>query len=531
MARYRFNIDLKEAEFPLVSALKESTVLVPGFDLEPNKPVIYWAENLIPTARGLSTPAIQDITFDDINIIDPEDIPERVKLYVVTGHLAYTTYLLIYDNYHYLFDINTGEWVLIATLVNYLDVGTSVFFLKGLTYVFHPGLGLKSINSTASGYTNESLNGLVVTNIKSMTAAVSYIVAVDTEGVFYWSSPLTPTEFDPTATGNGAGAGNSRALPFKGYANFVVPTAKGCAIYTSQNVIDVQYSGNFANPWRFTEVLNSSGVYFRHHVSFDNNASLHFAWSDTGLVNIQGPMANPVFPEVSDFLTGTIYEVFNKDTGLLDSTYVEALEVRTAFVAGRYLVVSYGLISKPKEYMLVLDTLLNRWGRIREPHLDIQNLNFPQQTSIIYNDDLLDVTYDEMMLISNRSLQPRSPESNFRSAKFAAITPTGRIKEIDLSNQEIGDTEGIMFYGDLALTRTRLSELSEVQIEGIYGNVQASVRYEQSNGVWTDWQGITFYPQVNRYLTDKVGQRHELRLRGPMHLSTVTALVIPRGSN
>jgi hypothetical protein len=103
------------------------------------------------------------------------------------------------------------------------------------------------------------------------------------------------------------------------------------------------------------------------HVTFDTNYDTHFAWTSSGMLEINKQKAIPIWPEVTDFLTENYYE-YAEGTQLKQIFLKDKMRIKLAFLGARYVIISYG--PKTLEYALIFDIALRRWGKLKIPHVD-----------------------------------------------------------------------------------------------------------------------------------------------------------------
>lgn len=529
MAQRRLNIDLQEEIFPVLSSMVGDGVIVPDFDQSIKKPELLWVENILPISRGyasISRTNVVSPTIFPAGLLDL-NAPARTNVYVVQNAERTSTYLLVYGLYHYIFDSLNNTWILAAT-VGDAEIMTSVFFFRGRSYIYHPSIGVKGLDNAGTGYEDITLEGLNLANIRTMTTAGNYIVAADADTI-YWGAPLNPFYFTPAGEGINANAGSTKASAIRGSINIMVSSNKGCIIYTSVNALEMAYTGNAGAPFRFIEILNSSGVYWTEHVTGESNIGIHFLWSDTGVSRVAEGRANPSFPEISDFLAGHVLEDYDPVTGQITQTDTVGLEVKIALVTNRFFIISFGEIGKIKKQAFFYDIVLQRWGKLKIDHLDIFDLNLPERPAAPDADSFDSNIDDEAQDYPDTyayQLLPGNPDENFRAGKFGILTSEGAIQEINISDT-VSYTDGMLIFTGMAVTRNRWSEIFEAQAKGKNGDLEISIRSELSDGIYTDWVDFTYYPELKKYLNNTVGSTHQIRVQGPMHLSSlVIALAI-----
>jgi hypothetical protein len=84
--------------------------------------------------------------------------------------------------------------------------------------------------------------------------------------------------------------------------------------------------------------------------------------------------AENIHPNLTDFIEARVLETFNSGTNLLTTARVAGpIYVKLAFLSGRFLCVSYGTAFNygPYDYVLIYDTTLRRWGKLKITHYDL----------------------------------------------------------------------------------------------------------------------------------------------------------------
>jgi hypothetical protein len=147
--------------------------------------------------------------------------------------------------------------------------------------------------------------------------------------------------------------------------------------------------------------------------------------------------AQAVFPEVTDFLSGGLFEDFNEITNELNLTHTDDTLIlkRLVVVADRYLVVSYG--ESTLTHALYYDTAYKQWGRLKVEHTDCFELGiYPTGTS----------------------------ETPKRIIAF--LSNTGQIQTLDVDIIS-SVSSGVMILGKYQYVRSRLLQLQGVEFENV----------------------------------------------------------------
>lgn len=548
MSIQKFTLALKDFDFPLVSEMRGISVVIPALDQEKEVPQPMWIENVMPSARGIISVEYSDdlplSSITDISTIPDIASPDlrNARMQSLLTQDGEVTYYCITPLYHFIYQPNTNRWVAAENPTSLVDsqASTSVFNYKGRTILFHPSLGFFSYTTTAGVFTKvaEVTNGVTTSEFVSATASGAYITASDGKTI-YWSSPLSGSvqgdviEFDPNnLTLTGAGA--SKSLDLQGKILLLVKAPKGFYIYTEINCIYAAATQVASNPWFFAEVTNTAGGFSYELITYGNNAGIHFNWGDTGLVQVQQTSGTQQFPQVTEFLTGTIWEDYNRITREIVQQVGATFEVKMKFVGGRYLCFSYGKYGQSKEYILVLDITLQRWGKLRIEHLDVYDFIPPKRYlpagSTFADFQIEDGSNDfsQYLDVPFRNLTEGDYTRDFKAMSIGILKPDFTTSIADFSEQTL-QGDGLIIYGGISLTRSRLSQLNNIKLAGIFDplEIQPEVKTEDTSGtVWNP----TFYDEIeNDYKTDTVGKEHLLKLEGKFQLSTAVVEVTQLG--
>lgn len=533
MAIQDFTLDLKAAGFPLVTKLSGRSAIIANLDQEQFGPKIKWMENVIPVADGY-------ISVDYSDFIQPT-LPaghtllttspqerETTKNYTVQTPDGSFTYFITTNSGCLIYQIADNSWTAPAEFSNFANSESrvSVFYYKGRSFAFHPEAGLYSFVYSAGQFSlrQETVNGLVLANVLSMCASFSYIIAVTADTVF-WSSPVSgdffgdTIEFDPTALVL-AGAGSTKVLELQGRIQLVVAKENGFYVYTDANAVDAQYTQQPANPWFFKGVRNSSGVFNMHNITSTNNAGLHFVWSNKGLVQVDQNGAVPQVPQLTEFLTGNYFERYS----YAQKEFVEqegvTLEVQLAFLAGRYLCISYGKVRETKDFVLVLDVVYQRWGRLAVKHLSIFDMVPPKRplpASSTFADNLA-VPYSDLYNQPYTETMGLDITENFQAMQFGLITPSYGIQIVDFSDTA-NNGQGLIIFEGMNITGSRKTQINSMELWGQYlpEDITIEGRAKDTSG---DRWFPSFYDALEEdYKMYLVGGRPEIKLEGRFKLS------------
>lgn len=537
MATQKFNLPVSNFKFPLLTSMQGDSVLIPTIDQEQEPVSPLWVENIIPTVNGVSTVAYNeqiDATGNTAITSVPEISYAAMKdanIYSLQTDEGTSTYYLVTPYYHFLYNTLTSVWDEVEDITTLLnpDDRTFVFFYKGRTILFNKNIGLWSYDfDTAIGYTKtvEITNAITLSSIVTATVAGSYIILAGPETI-YWSSPLSgdnpgdTIEFDPTNP-TLYGAGSSNILALKGIITVCISKPDGFFVYTTSNAIEATATYNSDNPWFFQEVKNSSGIFRTELVTDTNNAGIHFVWGDLGLASVQNGVATQQFPELISLFSGTIWEYWDAVNKLIQTEYNIRMSVKIAFLSGRYLCFSYGKENQNKEFILVLDTLLNRWGKLKISHLDIFDSTPPRSTlySGYQAGNMLAIPANTLFDDPAFNYLDSTYEANYRASTFGILTSDYTIQTVDFAEQSSKGT-GVLIYSGISLTRKRVSEILSTQISGIWDATIPEINVECYTPEMSLWNSGYLNVNDKLFLTSSVGKSHMLKIEGAFLISSI----------
>lgn len=351
-------------------------------------PDIIFAENVLPYAKGIysvgfaqqTAAAPGPITTAD-QYIPLRDIDENIRGYIPAA------------GGNYIYNATTNTWTSVnsftftGSLVTraYVNGRTFVCFERNRILEYNVGTGL--FTSVALTYPA----GLSIANVRGIGAASNYLLFF-TEFAIYWCSPLDILDFsDPDQ-----GSGNQTPVDIKGQITAILNVSGGFIVYSARNAIGATFTNNAAAPFVFKEINNAGGVASWERVTPEADETGHYIWGTNGLQLVGLNKAINVFPEVTDFLVGGQIESWNPTTKQVEvSTVGSAFSVKLAFLAGRFLCISYGAGSTQFSHALIYDTALKRWGKLKIDHVDAFMFAYVAGTGA-YTYDTLPGTYDSI---------------------------------------------------------------------------------------------------------------------------------------
>lgn len=533
MSVIKLNLDLRPKGEALLAQNMGGEVLFSQTDQMEAKPLMLWMTNMVPTKQGMaSTSELPQVSIAALPVGLPTiDSSIELKPFIVFDGTGASTYCMYLDGKFLSFSPTIGKWVEVATATAGTAHPTEAF-LRGKTYLHHKEAGLLTFAAGFGSTTVETLSGVVVGLLKGITTTSNYLIAWDDDTI-YWSSPSDPLEFTPVVATVATGAGSARIQQVRGTIVTCLPSTDGITIYTTKNAVSMVFSNNSARPWIWREVRGSTGVLDSAYVSAEANSNTHFVWTTSGLQLIEGTKATIIFPEISDFLGGDEFNRIAASDNTLESVIAPSIAIAVNFVSNRYLCISYGEVDAHKEFILIYDTALERWGRIKSDHLAVFAFTDPELVS--------DTTYDMLTLGMDQYTDVKCSywkvtdrKNSISPSTLAIVKPDGSINKIELTrNDTVGrkedqDSNGELLIGDIKVSRDKQCLLSTIQLYGEFDEATLTVETESTNGKVPT---IPFPdPKVTgKFLSTASGDSHKLRINGKFTISNVVLSLLQTG--
>lgn len=496
MTQVAYRANLNAQAFPFVSEYSGRSIIVKqadqnfiatgsiaakdDLDKDTGIPQIYYCHNVMPTAQGLQSvgytqlaPAIPSKTFVTITPIRD-----------ATENKAYLGQTLSGDFYILL--AGSTSWSPITSLPTTAGTTVTYGFINGVTYLYFAGIGCYKYDFASSSLLAVTLTGLTASAILGIVASSGYLIAW-TSSAIAWSSLIDPTDFTPSLITGAGGGGVSAA---KGQLVQCLTHTQGFIIYTTDNSVAALFSNNSRYPFTFREIVGSSGINSGSQVTLEGNTTAHYAYTKSGFQLITQQQSQLVFPEVTDFISGSYFEDFNEVTNAFETQVVSGvMQKQIANIGGRYLIISYGVSSLT--HCLVFDLIMKRFGKLKTPH--VQCFEFSSVSLI-------------------------APDTPRQSLGF--LGADGTVKIVDFSYASTSSS-GVLILGKYQYVRTRTMQLDTFEVE----SVRAAGTFNAL--VLTSYDGksvdlITTAAQINatsgdtvrKYGVRVVGINHSLLFKG-----------------
>lgn len=522
--------NLNAANIPLVSNLFGQSIIIPQQDqnfqrsqivgedaqLDKGIPQIWYGHNIVPIGQGLQSVNFRRIvapvpgltTFTKITTV--RDAGENKAFLGITS-----------DGGIYLFPAGASAWINISP-GGWTGGNVSFATANGISYICLSGFNVYSINITSPGLTVAALIGVVGSSVIGIGSSSNYLLLHDLTTV-YWSSTTNPLDFTPSLI-----TGASSAIPndLEGIIIGIGQLNNGFAIFTSVNIVLASFSGNTRYPWIFRGANNSSGVKNMEAVAVDGDNGSNYAWTAAGLLRVTATGCIAVFPEVTDFLAGRVFEDFDEASATFSRIITSSdFVVKLAFVGSRYLLISYGVTKLT--HALVYDVPLKRWGKLRVAHVDCFELGVDATDNLVWSDpapgvswaSYVGVAWQDMLKITNIAASPK------RTMGFLQADGT-----IVYANFDGGDitADAVALIGKFQLLRTETVVLEEVSIENVDTNnsgnfllrVLTSYDGKSTGAISTPYQDINSV-DFRHFLSSAAGISHSLLFTGAFALTSL----------
>lgn len=381
MAEYKFTAALNVSDVPPVTRFQPRPVLMGQLDnrlRDPsnppnttlannpqNLPSITYMQNVMPTQDGVQSVGFEAAiaafpgagTGDDVFIL--RDVDESVFYFCPAQGRNYVATSL------------AGPWVSVNPLAAVPNNATvTVAYVNGETYILYANSVLLLWDSTGPAFTDKSatLSGFVIAELRAICGSGNYMVALTYNNEFAWSSLTDPLDFVVSAT---TGAGRQVPVDIRGACLFLSSVAGGVIVHTLGNAVAAVYTQNSAAPWIFREIKNSGGCSSIQLITRESSNGQVVIYGTNGLQQLDLRDAINIHVAVSDFFGFGVLETFNSATNLLSISRGNNINVKLAFLAGRYICCSYGTVAGTYTQSLIYDATLKRWGKLVVDHADI----------------------------------------------------------------------------------------------------------------------------------------------------------------
>ena len=460
MAQIRYRANLSAKDFVFASQNWGRSIILKQYDqnfsrqivspTDPDKdigiPQIFYAHNVMPAAQGFQSVGFNNVfpgpagigVGDAFQVLPWESTTNNNRGYVLFTFTSSNLTQATFDVWSITVGYSTN-WVHQGQVTMPLaskGVKFTCALVGGTSYYYVPSTGCYSFDGAT--WSPVTLTGLTASQIGGITASFGYMIAWS-QSAIAWSSTVSPTDFTPSLI-TGAGGGSVQAL--KGAITNVAHHTFGFIVFSQLNCVAAVYSGNTRYPFNYREIIGGGGLSAPYQlIDLDSESGNLYGYTTAGLQIISVTQAQPVFPEVTNFLGGSRFEDFNDTTlqFLETDVGIGKLNKQLQVIANRYLVLSYGIVTSfPQQFThaLIYDIAMKRWGKLRITH--IQAFEYLDQANAIQN--------------------------NARNS-LAFLDPNGQIFQADFS--QLATTGGTILLGKYQHARDRLITLQQVDLEYI----------------------------------------------------------------
>ena len=518
MARTEVRFNTQGMSFPLLTSQSGRSVIdasgdltfIPDMTAEGDIPVdrgvpgMYYAENVMPTAYGWASVGYNTLVnthagvtgyFEDIMLVHggqpsgDDVVSTGERTYFATVNFGGTKILHYVDP--------TGIWAHVTGIPPWEDdLPLTTAFVNGYSYIMIPHVGLYVFDIGADTLHYRLLDGIEMETIQGITSTAGYLVIYTAIAVF-WSSVLDVEDFVPSDT-SGAGGGNIQELA--GDIVYCKPTQLGFTIYSTSNVVNATYSGNSTYPFEYRGLPGGGGIGNKHLASESDVQGYQYTLGTNGLQKVSALNAAPAYATITDYINGDKFEYFDYVTNQLTTIEVTSAMVRSIqTIANRFIIVSYANNTVPPyEYALVIDTALQRIGKLKLRHTRC---------------------FEFKSLLIGSALDAEGA--------IAFLDDIGKIVSLDLSPQH-ATAQGVMLLGKLQMKHSNLTQLQEVEIE----NASTLDNFEMLDMPSMDGRHLDApvagylnaadaSSPLKRYLFSNVAASHSLLFKGAFELITI----------
>lgn len=551
MAHQSIRVNLAASAFPFATELWGRSIMVPGLDenyertiataadvsKDKGVPQAFYMHNVMPTGQGY-----QAIGYDQqaTSFGTAQNFNKTFSLQNPDGN----RFLFVPANgTNYIYDPTNGGWQKfpfaagVCSPINPPLV--TVAFVNGQSFIFYEGIGCFQYDDGANTFTETTLAGITKADCTGICAANGYMIAFfkDFSPAFLYSNSGDPTDFVPSLI---TGAGGTDIQAIAGHIIAVLPIAGGCMVYCSKNIVAGVYTNNAEVPFNFNEVEGSAGITDIGQVSWPANLGFHMVWSGNGLlqVGLTGG-ASPVYPELTDFMAGQLFEDFDEDTLSFSQQYLTApLNTQLTIVENAYMVLSYGVTAPIFTHAIVYDLTLQRFGKLKIPHVDCFNWNDPGFFGDITYGRVPSATYADFRTLMYSDLVDIPVTPSTPRTQLAFIDNTGMMDTVNFNlaerNNSFVEADGVILLGKYQLTRNKFITHQWTDVENVRGFLDFNCY------VMITLDGKTLQPAVamnlnrktansRRYAQLITGQNFSLLFTGAFNLTTVIIDVTENG--
>ena len=489
-------------------------------------PQLLYCENVLPFAKGLLSVgytskdnAISPVTSACDQCITLRDANENVFAFVPARGA------------NYVYKAATNSWASVDPFTFDRDLITYAY-VNGRTFICYEGTKIIEYSAVGNTFTTLALTlpaSYTISDIRGIAGASNYLVLF-TEFSILWCAPMNLMEFEDIDQG----AGEQTPIDIRGQITCVKPVAGGFIVYTARNAIGATFTNDAGSPFLFREISNCGGVASGESVTSDVSEVGHFIWGTNGLQRVSLNSSIADYPAVTDFLVGKQIERWNATTKRVEiSDLATHMKVKLAFLAGRYLTISYGESGSEFEFAFIYDMSLDRWGKLRINHVDAFMYPYPSGTGA-YTYDTWPGYYSELQ-----------GDYATQGTLFLQVLPTKQgiaflrsTGEMILLNADFSQTsaDGVVLIGHIQQRHDAQLTLTDVEIDGLH---RAETTAVNAIGSYSGQdKDVTAVGRLNtrdstenysRYQFRSTAKNFDVAVEGTFVMSSILATVLRHG--
>lgn len=319
---------------------------------------VYYMENVMPSARGITSVGYQS-TVPQKDTLVPEYV---LECRASDGGL---TYVAIAGSRVLHWQDESG-WQLYPSIYAMEGFVPQAVVVRGQSYFYFGTFIVYTWNSVSKTLVPSPTNGVDLGAILGICSGGSQLVLYSASTIYY-SGVLDATDFLPSLA---TGAGSTGVLALKGTIVCCLPLGQDFVIYTQFSAVHARYTANFALPFVYNEIPGSTGIITQKHVAYNTNSGSHIVYANVGMQEVTPSGVSPIFPDISDQIAKGVMAGIDPLTDLISYESVQAINVKLAFVANRWLFISLGTDPSVELFTeaYAFDTTLRRFGRLKVTH-------------------------------------------------------------------------------------------------------------------------------------------------------------------
>lgn len=336
-------------------------------------PIPIYVSNYIPTAIGYSSMYFNK---DAVPKRLTNPLNKEATIFEVFSVDGIKSHIIGNSDAIYVRDGNNKVWKRLLPndrKISPRDIVTTAT-VQGVTYICIRRIGVFTYDPVDLKLISVELDGLISQELLGITAVGSYLIAYNSNTI-YWSSVLDPLDFVPSLT---TGAGSTQVSSVRSDIVSCLSTKNGMIIYTTSGAVSAQLTGDMNNPLMYVELQGFPGIDSVYSLSLPKRNEDHYAVTKSGMYRINSTAASPIYPEISEFLRGKaiqeyVHDIDSTKAGKIKTTYSDdVLDYRLRTMYNDYLLISYSVRrDSTHTHVLVYDIKLDRWGKLTINHVDI----------------------------------------------------------------------------------------------------------------------------------------------------------------